>query len=81
MRTSFSDNYFNTWWKKIIIVLFYPLVLFTFKNNKQGAQTTLYCLLEDDNKLIKGGYYADCKLAQTKSPQVEDREAAQRLWL
>lgn len=63
------------------MVLFYPLVLFTFKNNKQGAQTTLYCLLEDDNKLIKGGYYADCKLANTKSAQVEDREAAQRLWL
>lgn len=57
-------------WKKAILALFFPLILFTFKTTKQGAQTTIYCVLEDENKLIKGGYYTDCKFTPTKSAQV-----------
>lgn len=80
VRTGLQDNFLSSWWKKLLAGLMYPLIWFTFKNSTQGAQTNLYCLLEEDNKLLKGGYYVDCKLAQTKSAQVEEREAASRLW-
>lgn len=60
--------------------LVYPFALFTFKTATQGAQTNLYCLLEDDRKLVKGGYYRDCHIQSTSSPQVEDSDAAKRLW-
>ena len=48
----------------------YPISLFILKTATQGAQTNLYCLLEDDNKIIKGGYYSDCRITKTSSPQV-----------
>lgn len=80
VRTGLQNNFLSVWWKKAIIGLFYPLIFFTFKTATQGAQTNLYCLLEEDNKLIKGGYYADCKHAKTLTPQVESIEAAARLW-
>lgn len=70
----------DAWWRKALAVVLYPVILFTFKTATQGAQTNLYCLLEEDQKLVKGGYYADCKHEKTKSPQVEDKDLARRLW-
>lgn len=46
--------------------------MLAFKTPVEGAQTNIYCILEDDANLVKGGYYKDCKIAKTKSPQVED---------
>ena len=40
----------------ILIVLFKPLIWFTFKNCKEGAQTTLHCALDDDEVLKNNGY-------------------------
>ena len=80
VRTGLQDPFLSSWWKKAIAGLFYPVIWFTFKNSTQGAQTNLYCVLEDDHNLIKGGYYVDCKLAKTSAPQVENRQVAARLW-
>lgn len=52
--------------KKALIALLYLFILFIFKNAAQGAQTNLYCLVEDDSKLIKGGYYVDFDLIFVK---------------
>ena len=50
---------------QIMNILFYPLKLILFKTAWEGAQTHLYLILEDKNKLIKGGYYSDCKLSES----------------
>lgn len=76
VRTELQNQYLSSWWRRALAALFYPLILFTFKTAPQGAQTSLYCVLEDDNKLLKGGYYVDCKFQTTSAPQVESREAA-----
>lgn len=42
-----------------------------------GAQTTLYCALEDYDKLKGGAYYSDCVEKKTKATSQE----AEKLWL
>ena len=34
------------------------------KSVKEGAQTNIYCSIEESSKLVDGGYYVDCKLAK-----------------
>lgn len=81
VRTELSNTFLNTWWKKALAyALMLPFYLLCFKTAKQGAQTTIYCAVENDNGLSKGGYYVDCKLSPTYAPQVQSREAARRLW-
>lgn len=45
VRTDLQANYLSSWWRKGLAALFYPLILFTFKNANQGSQTNLYCSL------------------------------------
>lgn len=71
----------KSWFTKLVSFLVYPLMLLTFKNVEQGTQTNLYCVLEDDSKLVKGGYYSDCKYTKTTNKQVNDPELAQKLWI
>lgn len=73
VRTQLQQNYLSSWWRKALAGLIYPMILFTFKTATQGAQTSLYCILEDDHKLFKGGYYVDCKYKTTSAAQVQDR--------
>lgn len=47
---------------KLLIFLLYPFLWFMMKTPKMGAQTSLYCCLEDNLKLVGGGYYVDCKI-------------------
>lgn len=49
------------------------------KNATQGAQTSLYCSLESPEKLVPGGYYADCAEA-TINPKALDPKACEKLW-
>ncbi len=44
-----------------------------------GAQTTLYCALEDKIEHESGLYYSDCD-KKTPSVQAQDMDAARRLW-
>lgn len=47
---------------KAVLGLFYPLWFLFTKNSKEGAQTSLYTVLEDKEKLVPGEYYSDCKV-------------------
>ena len=52
---------------------------FFLKTPVQGAQTTIYCALEEHKKLQNGAYYKDCKVAK-ESSKVDKEEDRKRLW-
>ena len=56
-----------------------PLAFFMFKTPKNGAETTLYCVLEDKLGKVSGLYYSDCRI-KTPTRQAQDLDAARRLW-
>jgi len=46
---------------KILTYCLKPLMWFFMKSEKMGAQTTLYLVHEDNEKIKNAGYYDDCK--------------------
>ncbi|XP_071454103.1 retinol dehydrogenase 12-like isoform X2 [Hetaerina americana] len=52
---------------------------FGAKNPVQGAQTTIYCAVDEKTANETGLYYSDCKVA-TPSAKARDPELAERLW-
>ncbi|XP_054475472.1 retinol dehydrogenase 13-like isoform X2 [Anoplopoma fimbria] len=62
-------------WKR---VLFTPL-MFLIKTPTEGAQTTIYCAVEESLQDESGLYYSDCA-PKSAAPQGLDDEAAKKLW-
>uniref|UniRef100_A0A3P9IAR0 Si:ch211-107o10.3 n=1 Tax=Oryzias latipes TaxID=8090 RepID=A0A3P9IAR0_ORYLA len=62
-------------WKRVL----YKPFSFFIKSSSQGAQTTIYCAVEEKLQNESGLYYSDCA-PKTPAPQVLDDEAAKRLW-
>lgn len=63
----------------ILKVLLWPMVMIMIKTPWEGAQTTLYTVLEDDENLEKGAYYSDCKVMPSTAFTC-DRDNATLLW-
>jgi len=59
--------------------MFQNLGGFFMKTPEQGAQTTLYCALEESLASETGLYYDDCQEAKT-TPMGRDDELAKKLW-
>ena len=57
-----------------------PIGNWVIKTPYHGAQTTLYCTLDDKIECESGLYYSDCAVAPTLTPHAEDMEAAKKLW-
>lgn len=79
-NSEFQRNIFKKFWIKAIIFLTYPILLFFAKTTVKGAQTTIYCALEDHEKLSGGNYYADCKIRKLANPVAFDDETGKKLW-
>ncbi|XP_013859005.1 retinol dehydrogenase 11 isoform X2 [Austrofundulus limnaeus] len=62
-------------WKRIV----YKPFSFFIKSPTEGAQTTIYCAVEESLQNESGFYYSDCA-RKTAAPQGLDDEAAKRLW-
>jgi retinol dehydrogenase 12 len=77
VRTELTRNV-SFVYKTIKAVSFLPF-WYLSKSPLQGAQTSLYCALEDQAKLVPGAYYADCKVAKENKLALDD-SLCQRLW-
>ncbi|XP_051235396.1 retinol dehydrogenase 12 isoform X1 [Dicentrarchus labrax] len=62
-------------WQKVIFMLFTSLV----KSPWEGAQTTIYCAVDESLANVSGLYYSDCA-PKTPAPQALDDAAAKKLW-
>ncbi|XP_036390953.1 retinol dehydrogenase 12 [Megalops cyprinoides] len=62
-------------WKRII---FQPLLLL-IKSPWEGAQTTIYCAVEESLEKTSGLYYSDCAPKEA-APQARDAATAKKLW-
>lgn len=62
-------------WKRAI----YTPLMFLIKSPSEGAQTTIYCAVEESLQNESGLYYSDCA-PKTAAPQALDDEAAKKLW-
>lgn len=59
--------------------LLYPIAWYLLKTSEQGAQTTIYCAVDENLKNESGRYYSDCKEKQPQPLALIDEDAA-RLW-
>ncbi|XP_076012291.1 retinol dehydrogenase 13 [Genypterus blacodes] len=62
-------------WKRIAA---YPFLLF-IKTPWQGAQTTIYCAVDESLANVSGLYYSDCA-PKTAAPKALDDVSAKALW-
>ncbi len=61
---------------------FFTMPFFTFllKTPFHGAQTTLFCILDDSIRNDSGKYYSDCAEAKVLTKHASDEDQAKKLW-
>ena len=65
---------------KICQVILWPIRKIFMKNCWEGAQTTIFCAVDESLNGVTGKYYADCQEAKFLNPQAEDEDLAKKLW-
>ena len=66
--------------KKIIGAIMWPIKKIFMKTCWEGAQTTIFCAVDESLDGVTGKYYADCQEAKFLNPQAEDEDLAKKLW-
>lgn len=59
--------------------ILWPLLIFTSKTPKEGAQTSIFCAVDESLNNVTGKYFSDCAVKE-ESKAAQDDEAAKRLW-
>ncbi|XP_026233715.1 retinol dehydrogenase 13-like [Anabas testudineus] len=77
IQTELGRHYFPSLplWKRMLLV---PLMMI-FKSPWEGAQTTIYCAVDESVSNNSGLYYSDCA-PKKAAPQAQDDAAAKKLW-
>ncbi|XP_077150434.1 dehydrogenase/reductase SDR family member 13 [Ranitomeya variabilis] len=57
----------------------YPIAWLLLKNPMEGAQTSIYCAVQEGIEMYSGRYFADCQVQQVK-PHARDDAVAKKLW-
>lgn len=51
------------------------------RSASSGAQNIIQAVVEDENNLVNGGFYKECKLAVEENAKMDDMsEIGQKLW-
>ncbi|CAF0995457.1 unnamed protein product [Brachionus calyciflorus] len=81
VRTELGRYFGETYGFKASIFkfLFYPIAMWFFKTPVEGAQTTIYCAVEENMSGLNGAYFSDCKPKQLLSHALNDNDA-RKLW-
>lgn len=65
----------NTFIKPLVLLICWPFM----KNCRDGAQTTIYCAVDEKLSTESGHYYSDCKRT-LPVPAAQDDVTAKKLW-
>ncbi|XP_078392423.1 dehydrogenase/reductase SDR family member 13-like [Cetorhinus maximus] len=68
-------RHFKCWQK----VLFAPVAALFFRSPADGAQTSIFCAVQEGIEKFSGRYFADCKV-QEVLPHARDDAVARKLW-
>ncbi len=79
MATDISDPLYEKYAIIRSLKFLRPVMNFMIKTPWHGAQTTLYCVLDDSIENESGSYYSDCA-KKTPTDFAKDLDAAKRLW-
>ncbi len=77
--TDLSRHAYETWWGKLIGPCARVVTKAVMLTPRQGAQTTLYCCLEESIADDSGKYYSDCKEKEPVSA-ANDVKQQNKLW-
>ena len=58
---------------KTLYKIIYPILVLCLKNTEEGAQTQLYLCYLENNQVVSGKYYVDCKFG-SESRTVQNKE-------
>ncbi|KAG9265175.1 dehydrogenase/reductase SDR family member 13-like, partial [Astyanax mexicanus] len=64
---------------KTVRKLLRPIVVLFFKDAEAGAQTTLYCAVQEGIEGLSGRYFSDCSVKEVQ-PKARDDAVAKKLW-
>lgn len=56
-----------------------PIAALFFKDVEAGAQTTLYCAVQEGIESLSGRYFSNCALQKVKA-KAQDDAVAKKLW-
>lgn len=77
IRTELGRHFFPTLalWKRVLLMPFFRMI----KSPWEGAQTTIYCAVDESLASSSGLYYSDCAVKKP-APQALNDAAAKKLW-
>lgn len=72
-----TDTY--GWKVYIFIYLLYPWAMWFLKNTEEGAQTSIYCAVDENISHLSGSYFKDCRPKKLLPNALNDKDA-DKLW-
>lgn len=62
-------------------VLFVPFACMFMRSASRGSHNILQAVLEDSDKLVQGGFYRECKIAEAENNKIKNmKEVGGKLW-
>ncbi|KAL5487327.1 hypothetical protein EMCRGX_G019916 [Ephydatia muelleri] len=80
IRTELGRHFFIGTIKKMAWFFFMPIALLVMKSPMEGAQTTIYCAVDEAVEGVSGKYFKDCKVTAPNTKAAVDDDMAERLW-